>query len=77
MNPQLTYFMVQQKQRELADRAERVRRAREARAAVSAQPRRSNLGRLIASWRLGAAGLSAAAQPASPGPPQVCVRGET
>ena len=76
MNPQLNYFMVQQKQSELAYRAKQGRPGREARGAVSRQPRRSNLGRLIASWRLGAAGLSAAAQPARPGP-QECVRGET
>ena len=77
MNPQFNYLMVQQKQRELAYRAERARLGREARAAVSAQPRRSNLGRLIASWRRGAASLAAAAQPASPGPPQQCVRCES
>ena len=77
MNPQLNYLMVQQKQAELAYHAERARLAREARAAVSAQPRRSNLGRLIAPRRLGAASLAAVAQPASPGPPQECVRCET
>ena len=77
MNPQLNYFMVPQKQGELAYRAEQARLGRETRAAVSAQPRRSNLGRLIARWRLGAAGLAPAAQPASPGPPQQCVGCET
>ena len=77
MNPQLNYLTVQQKQTELAHRARQPRLAREARAAMSAQPRRSNLGRLIAPRRLGAAGLAAASQPATPGPPQACLRGET
>ena len=54
MNPRLSYVMVQQKQSEFAYRGERARLAREARAAVSAQRRRSNLGRLIAPRRLGA-----------------------
>ena len=76
MSPQLNYFIVQQKQSELVYRAEQAWLVREARAAESAQPRRSNLGRLIAPRRLGAAGLAAATQPASPGP-QECVRGET
>jgi MFS family permease len=77
MNPQLIYLIVQQKQCELAYRAEQARLGREARAASSVRPRRSDLVRLVASWRLGAAGRAASAQPAGPGGPRDCGRCET
>ena len=76
MTPQLTYLIAQEKQIELAYRAEQARLAVEARA-VSAPSPRGNLRRLLATRRLRAAELAAAAQPARPGAPQECLRCDT
>jgi hypothetical protein len=72
MDSQLNYLIAQQRQAALVCRAEQARLANDARASVSAPARRWNLGRLVATHRLRAAGLAATAQPA--GPPQECVR---
>jgi hypothetical protein len=77
MTSQLNYLIAQQRHIELAHRAEQARLATEARAAVSAPSPRWNLGRLLATRRLRAARLAAAARPASPGPPQECLRCDT
>jgi hypothetical protein len=73
MNSQLTHLVVQQRHLELVRRAEEARLPNQARTAVSAPSRRWNLGRLVATRRPRAAGLAAAAQPATPGPPQECL----
>ena len=77
MSSQLNYLIVQQRHVELVYRAEQSRLVGEARAAVSASSRRWNLGRLLAPRRLRAAGLAAAARPASFGPSHDCVRCDT
>ena len=77
MTSQLNYLIAQQRHIEFAYRAERARLAGEARAAESAPSPRWNLGRLLATPRLRAAGLTAAAQPATPGPQQECVKCDT
>jgi hypothetical protein len=74
MTSQLNHLIAQERHNELAHRAKQARLADDAHAAVSAPPPRWNLGRLLATRRLRAAGLAAAAQPVRPGPPQRCVR---
>ena len=76
MNSQLNYLIAQQRITELACRAEQARLAVEARA-VSAPSPRGNLRRLLATRRLRAADLAAAAHPASPRSAQECMRCDT
>jgi hypothetical protein len=77
MTSQLNYLIAQQRHIELAHRSEQARLAGEAHAAASAPSPQWNLGRLLATRRLRAAGLAAAARPARPGPPQECLRCDT
>jgi hypothetical protein len=77
MTSQLNYLIAQQRHIELAHRAEQARLANEARAAVSAPSPRWNLGRLLATRRLRAARLAAAARQANPGPLPECLRCDT
>ena len=72
MNPQLNYLIVQQTHSELVRRAEQTRFAAEARAARSAPSQPRYIGRLVATRRLKAARMPAAARQARPGPP-ACV----
>ena len=76
MTSQLNYLIVQQRHIELAYRTEQARLVGEARPAVSAPPPRWNLGWRLATRRLRAAHLSAAAHQAKPGPKE-CLRCDT
>jgi hypothetical protein len=73
MTSHLIYLIVQHRHIELVRRAKQARLANEARAAGPASSPRWNIGRLLASRRLRAARLAAAAPLASPGPPQECL----
>jgi hypothetical protein len=77
MTSQLTYLIVQQRHTELVCRAEQARLANQLCPAGPASSRRWNIGRLLAPRRPRAARLAAAAQHASPGPPQECLRCDT
>jgi hypothetical protein len=77
MTAQLNHLIAQQRQIELVCRAEQARPAREIRLAAPAPSRRWNIGRLLASRRLRAARLAAAAPHPHARPPQECLRCDT
>jgi hypothetical protein len=77
MTSHLIYLIVQHRHIELVRRAKQARLANEARAAGPASSPRWNIGRLLASQRLRAARLAAAAPLASPGTPQECMTCDT
>ena len=73
MTSHLNYLIAQQRYTELASYAEQARLANEARPVGSASLPRWNVGRLLATRRLKAASVAAAAQHVMPGPPPECL----